>query len=98
MKRLTETQEEALNFIRGKINQGTPPTRVEIAEHFGWKSAHAATCMLNGLEKKGYIRMSRNKSRSMQLVPRQDVFRDAALWDQWKILISVTKSLAGNHS
>jgi len=97
VKRLTETQEQALNFIRGKINSGVPPTRLELCAYFGWKSPHAATCMLNGLEKKGYIRMSRGKARSMQLVPLPDKFCDAALWSQWDVLIFITKSLDGNH-
>lgn len=98
MKRLTETQENLLQFVRGRINEGAPPSRREICRHFGWTSPTSAEEALKALEKKGFLIVGKDKARALKVVEVPDVFRDAALWDQWKILISVTKSLAGNHS
>jgi len=43
LKPLTKRQQEIFDFIVECIaNNGAPPTRVEIAEYFGFKSANAA--------------------------------------------------------
>ena len=40
---LTKRQQEIFDFILESIGvNGAPPTRVEIADHFGFKSANAA--------------------------------------------------------
>jgi len=56
MKKLTPTQQEVLDFIRGYIaDYGESPTRAEIAEHFGWKSHNAAQTHVYALKRKGHI-------------------------------------------
>jgi len=98
MKRLTETQENLLAFVRGRINQGTPPSRREICLHFGWKSPTSAEDGLRALEKKGFLRIGKDKARAVQVIEVPDVFCDAALWGCWGMLVFYKKSLDGNHS
>lgn len=97
VKRLTETQEILLQFVRGRINEGTPPSRREICQRFGWTSPTSAEEALRALEKKGFLIVGRDKARSLKIVEVPDVFRDAALWEIWPTLTKVTKSLDGNH-
>jgi SOS-response transcriptional repressor LexA len=53
---LTNTQTRVLEFIRTTIRQNQlPPTRREIAEHFGWRSENSAQDHLIALERKGAI-------------------------------------------
>ncbi len=49
---LTELQARVLDYIDSCVSAGLPPTRAEIAEHFGWKSANAADTHLRFLERK----------------------------------------------
>jgi SOS-response transcriptional repressor LexA len=56
MRDLTRRQEEILNLIRECIETtGLPPTRVEIAQHFGFSSPNAAGQHLKVLAKKGAL-------------------------------------------
>ena len=53
---LTPRQAEILELIRSYIaEEGCPPTRAEIAETLGFRSANAAEDHLRALERKGMI-------------------------------------------
>jgi repressor LexA len=68
MRPLTPRQQQIFDFIREKISDtGMPPTRAEIAEFFGFKSANAAEEHLKALAKKGYIEMLPGTSRGIRL-------------------------------
>lgn len=63
---LTVAQAEVLSFIRTyRDEHQMPPTRVEIAEFFGWASPNAAEVILQRMEKAGAIRLTRGRSRGI---------------------------------
>ena len=63
---LTKRQQEIFDFILESITaNGAPPTRVEIADHFGFKSANAAEDHLKALSKKGHIELKAGTSRGI---------------------------------
>ena len=69
MIKLTPRQEQILNLIRDAIeNTGFPPTRAEIANELGFKSANAAEEHLQALARKGAIEISPGTSRGIRLV------------------------------
>jgi repressor LexA len=69
MIKLTARQEQILNLIRDAIeNTGFPPTRAEIANELGFKSANAAEEHLQALARKGVIEISPGTSRGIRLV------------------------------
>ena len=56
MQGLTARQQEILLLIKGFISEtGMPPTRAEIAEKLGFRSANAAEDHLKALARKGAI-------------------------------------------
>jgi len=68
MKELTARQEEILNLIKEWIETtGLPPTRAEIAQHFGFSSPNAAEAHLKGLAKKGALELVPGTSRGIRL-------------------------------
>jgi repressor LexA len=68
MKDLTPRQEEILNLIREWIETtGVPPTRVEIAQRFGFSSPNAAEAHLKVLAKKGVLDLVPGTSRGIRL-------------------------------
>ena len=68
MRPLTPRQQQIFDLIRENISAtGMPPTRAEIAEFFGFKSANAAEEHLKALAKKGYIEMLPGTSRGIRL-------------------------------
>lgn len=68
MTRLTERQGEILDFIRQCIREkGLPPTRAEIAQHFGYASPNAAEDHLRALKRKGFIELVPAISRGIRL-------------------------------
>ncbi|SET85739.1 transcriptional repressor LexA [Thalassotalea agarivorans] len=68
MKPLTPRQSQIFDLIKEKISEtGMPPTRAEIADFFGFKSANAAEEHLKALAKKGYIEMLPGTSRGIKL-------------------------------
>lgn len=68
MRPLTPRQEQIFDLIKEKISEtGMPPTRAEIADFFGFKSANAAEEHLKALAKKGYIDMLPGTSRGIRL-------------------------------
>ncbi|ODU50714.1 MAG: repressor LexA [Thiobacillus sp. SCN 63-374] len=68
MRDLTPRQEEILNLIREWIETtGLPPTRAEIARHFGFNSPNAAEAHLKVLAKKGVLELLPGASRGIRL-------------------------------
>jgi len=66
LKPLTKRQQEIFDFILDCMaSNGAPPTRVEIAEHFGFKSPNAAEDHLKALDKKGHIELRSGTSRGI---------------------------------
>lgn len=66
LKPLTQRQQEIFDFILDRMTtNGAPPTRVEIAEHFGFKSPNAAEDHLKALDKKGHIQLISGTSRGI---------------------------------
>lgn len=68
MIKLTKRQQEILDLIQHHIEEtGFPPTRVEIAQFFGFKSPNAAEDHLKALAKKGAIEMTPGASRGIRI-------------------------------
>ena len=68
MRPLTSRQQQIFDLIKEKIaDTGMPPTRAEIANFFGFKSANAAEEHLKALAKKGFIEMLPGTSRGIRL-------------------------------
>ena len=66
LKPLTKRQQEIFDFILECMTEnGAPPTRVEIAQHFGFRSANAAEDHLKALDKKGHIELRSGTSRGI---------------------------------
>ena len=65
---LTDKQRSIFDFVRQKIYDGMPPTQREISEHIG-VSGKAAYDHLQAIAKKGFIRLSPGKTRSIFLRP-----------------------------
>lgn len=71
--KLTARQSEILALIQEAISQtGFPPTRAEIAQILGFKSANAAEDHLRALEKKGFITLTPGASRGIRLTQAAD--------------------------
>ena len=69
MKQLTQRQAEILAFIQSSQERsGMPPTRAEIADHFGFSSTYAAGKHLQALEKKAVIELLPGASRGIRLL------------------------------
>lgn len=69
MSELTPRQAEILDLIRASIaERGSPPTRAEIAEAFGFRSANAAEEHLKALARKGAIELLPGSSRGIRLL------------------------------
>jgi len=66
LKPLTKRQQEIFDFIlESMASNGAPPTRVEIADHFGFRSPNAAEDHLKALDKKGHIELKSGTSRGI---------------------------------
>ena len=67
MEALTARQVAVLAFVRAHSKaHGYPPTRVEIAHHFKFKSANGAHEHLQALERKGYLILIAGTSRGIR--------------------------------
>ena len=65
----TDRQLEVLEYIRAHQEKyRMPPTRAEIARHFGWSSANAAQLHVEALERKGLIEFLPGKARGIIVV------------------------------
>ena len=63
---LTKRQQQIFDFIlECMIANGAPPTRVEIADNFGFRSPNAAEDHLKALDKKGHIELRSGTSRGI---------------------------------
>ena len=68
MEKLTNRQQMVLDIVRQYIDQtGYPPTRADIANEMGFKSANAAEEHLKALARKGAIEMVAGASRGIRL-------------------------------
>ena len=69
-KTLTSRQKQILKFISEFIdNNKFPPTRSELARHFGFRSPNAAETHLRALEAKSMIGIERGAARGITLLP-----------------------------
>lgn len=69
MRPLTERQQQIYDLIKENIQTtGMPPTRAEIAQMLGFRSANAAEEHLKALAKKGAIEMIAGSSRGIRLL------------------------------
>jgi repressor LexA len=69
MEDLTLRQGEILALIKEYVlDEGYPPTRMEIAEAFGFRSPNAAEEHLRALERKGFIELLQGSSRGIRLL------------------------------
>ena len=69
MERLTARQQQIFNLIRDNLDEtGYQPTRAEIAQQLGFKSANAAEDHLRALARKGVIEMIPGASRGIRIV------------------------------
>ena len=68
MRQLTPRQSQILEMIQAFIAEtGMPPTRADIANELGFKSANAAEEHLRALQKKGVLDLIPGASRGIQL-------------------------------
>lgn len=66
---LTTRQKDVLKFIYQKVKKSNlPPTLREIAKHFGFSSTGTVRDHLKALANKGFIKISANKSRAIELL------------------------------
>ena len=73
MKPLTPRQAEVLELIKANMGEtGMPPTRAEIAQKLGFKSANAAEEHLKALAKKGVIEIMPGTSRGIRLLLEEE--------------------------
>ncbi len=76
----TQRQSEILDFIRKTMSQqGSPPTRGEIAKAFGFNSVNAAEQHLKALHKKGLIELVGGTSRGIRLTDAIRTMGSAAI-------------------
>ena len=69
MIKLTARQQDVLECIRNAIeNTGFPPTRKDIAQELGFRSANAAEDHLKALARKGVIELVSGTSRGIRLL------------------------------
>src|SRR5215217_937165 len=67
--KLTARQQQILDLIQSAIARtGAPPTRAEIANELGFKSANAAEEHLQALARKGAIEIAAGTSRGIRLL------------------------------
>lgn len=74
MEGLTKRQMQVLDMIRDFIEEyNVPPTRVEIADAMGFRSANAAEDHLKALLRKGAIEMYAGSSRGIRIVEDENL-------------------------
>ena len=72
---LTNTQKGILEFIiNQKADIGIPPSLIEIAEKFGYRNKSTVRQHLQAIEKKGYIKRTSKKARSIELTLEEKMF------------------------
>ncbi|WAT06469.1 LexA repressor [Rouxiella badensis] len=85
---ITPKQREVLEFLKSFLAEnGFPPTRGEIAEHFGFKSPNAADENLRSLVKKGFIKLSAGKFRGITIIKHHTVEpNEMVVPDGWQLV------------
>ncbi|MDP6797937.1 MAG: transcriptional repressor LexA [Candidatus Krumholzibacteria bacterium] len=79
-KALTDRQSVILDFLRDFLEEnGYPPTLREIGGQFGIRSPRGVQDHLEALERKGYIRRERDKSRGIELLDFRPSSADSVL-------------------
>lgn len=69
MTKLTARQQQVLDLIKSAVQEtGFPPTRAEIAEELGFRSANAAEEHIKALARKGAIEIMAGASRGIRVV------------------------------
>ena len=71
-RKLTDRQQQVLDFVQLCITKKYPPTLREIGAHFGFND-RAAQNHLVALEKKGYIRRAPYSSRTIRIIEDDEV-------------------------
>lgn len=72
MSQLTSRQQQIFDLVRQHVDDtGYPPTRAEIANALGFRSANAAEDHLRALARKGVIEMIPGASRGIKIVEQQ---------------------------
>ena len=67
--KLTTCQRRVIEYIQKSVNaNGYPPTRKEIARHFGYRSLTTVESHLRLIAKKGHIKLESNQARGLRLV------------------------------
>ena len=70
--KLTTCQRRVVEFIQKSLNtSGFPPTRKEIAAHFGYRSLTTVESHLRLIAKKGFIKLEPNHARGLRLMSPQ---------------------------
>ncbi len=78
-KKLTTKQDNILNFIKDNIREtGFPPTVREIGDEFSI-TVKGAYDHVKAIEKKGYIRTEKNKSRAIIVLDQSDIAKTDAV-------------------
>jgi len=103
---LTGKQKRALELIRSNIQEtGYPPTVRELCRALGFHSSATAFKYLKILEKKGYIRREKEKTRAIKLTPQIRNFplvgkvaagNPLLALQEYTEIIPVPEELAGN--
>lgn len=69
---LTERQQQIFDTIRSfRTENGCSPTVKEIGERVGIRSTNGVSKQLDTMERKGYLRRTTNRARSIQLVEQE---------------------------
>lgn len=79
--KLTDRQTEVLSFIEQFIGENKfPPTRIEIARHFNFRSANAAQDHLKALDAKGFIELVPGIARGLKVLQRPHIGQALRRW------------------
>jgi repressor LexA len=74
MVQMTTKQRLLLEFIRSyQEERGYPPTRQEIADHFGFCSPNSVTEHVRLIRQKGYLTSQPRRARSLRVMVPSDV-------------------------
>ena len=74
---LTDRQQSILDFLKQFLRENSyPPSIREIGAHFGIRSPRGVQDHLLALERKGYIRRTKERSRSIELLSLESPSRD----------------------
>lgn len=72
---LTKRQRQILDFINDFIKEnGYAPTYREIGDHFGLSSPATIHSHIQGLKEKGFLKVSYNEARSVEVLPEKPFF------------------------